>query len=281
MEMQIEKHVFDELSDKSREAGMKPHRYLKQLLAARHKKRVDMLPLNAKAEIAKIVSSEALRTFKKPAVSWSGGKDSTLVLHLAQQVAEKLGRRVEAIFVDDLLQMPETYDFVEKISDEWGVKLHKEKFGLLKDYEYGEDVLIEGLPKRIQVELEKLGHERPSFRFSMDDLNTIYLLKVVALYDGIRKLKLDAILRGIRWDENLASAGETFFRKHAELAHFEVHPILPFTERDVWDYSLKTGIPTHPIYKKGFRTFGNKYESKKAGARPAWEQDLSGRENRI
>jgi len=57
-----------------------------------------------------------------------------------------------------------------------------------------------------------------------------------------------------------------------------VHPILTFTERDVWDFILKNKIPIHPLYYEGYRPIDDKYETKKFSDKPAWEQDLEGTE---
>ncbi|WP_243675620.1 phosphoadenosine phosphosulfate reductase family protein [Vulcanisaeta distributa] len=37
---------------------------------------------------------------------------------------------------------------------------------------------------------------------------------------------------------------------------------MPFTERDVWDYTLGNGLPINPLYYRGFRSIDDKYETK-------------------
>jgi 3'-phosphoadenosine 5'-phosphosulfate sulfotransferase (PAPS reductase)/FAD synthetase len=66
--------------------------------------------LDRKVEVAK----ERLRRHaSRPwVVAWSGGKDSTTVLHLAWEVAEGLGRRLTVVYHDALLEYPWVYDWV-------------------------------------------------------------------------------------------------------------------------------------------------------------------------
>ena len=39
-------------------------------------------------------------------------------------------------------------------------------------------------------------------------------------------------------------------------------------------------LPIHPLYYKGYRSIDGKYDSKKIGDKPAWEQDLENTEER-
>ncbi len=81
-----------------------------------------------------------------------------------------------------------------------------------------------------------------------------------------------------RWDENPARSTEVFFSPRK--SHTRVHPILLWTEREVWDYTLEHGLPIHPLYAEGYRSFDGVKDSKPTDTRPAWEQDLEGSEER-
>jgi len=51
-------------------------------------------------------------TFDKIYLSFSGGKDSTVMLHLVMAEAEKRGRKVGLLFIDWECQLTLTVDFV-------------------------------------------------------------------------------------------------------------------------------------------------------------------------
>lgn len=53
-------------------------------------------------------------------LAWSGGKDSTVVLHLALQA----DANVPVVFFDSGLEFPETYRYLALLRDQWRLKLH-------------------------------------------------------------------------------------------------------------------------------------------------------------
>ena len=83
-----------------------------------YKKREEKyLSLNAKITIAKIVIKDALDTFIRPAVVWSAGKDSTVVLDLVRKVTSELRIAMPpAILIDHGQHYDETYKMVIDIS---------------------------------------------------------------------------------------------------------------------------------------------------------------------
>jgi len=83
-----------------------------------------------------------------------------------------------------------------------------------------------------------------------------------------------AVITGIRWDEQHARENESFFSPRQEPDHVRIHPILHFTERDIWDSTFKFKIPFNKLYKKGYRSLGAKGTTHKVSDKPAWEQDL-------
>ncbi|MBU8820380.1 phosphoadenosine phosphosulfate reductase family protein [Mycolicibacterium goodii] len=53
-------------------------------------------------------------------VSWSGGKDSTVVVDLARQVDP----HVPVVFFDSGLQFPETLSYIEELAEVWRLNMH-------------------------------------------------------------------------------------------------------------------------------------------------------------
>ena len=198
-----------------------------------------------------------------------------MVLHFVKLAAEDLGVDLpEAILIDHFMHFDETFEFLDKVSKEWGVKWRAARTEELSGYKYGDEVKVSELPENLRKELERIGYNKPTFKFALNNIAANHLLKTVALKRAIEDLDLDAVFIGIRWDENPARADETFFSPRNEPEHFRIHPILLFTERDVWDYTLRHKLPIHPLYEKGYRSLDDKYETKKVSDKPAWEQDL-------
>src|SRR4030043_2319397 len=108
-------------------------------------------------------------------------------------------------------------------------------------------------------------------------------LKTNALKSVIKKYHLKAILLGIRRDEHGIRAKERYFsprdvkfkwgyeNQPAELwdqyrstveeeEHYRIHPLLHFTEGDIWSYVQRENLPVVPLYfsknGKRFRSIG-------------------------
>ena len=81
-------------------------------------------------------------------------------------------------------------------------------------------------------------------------------------------------MSGIRLDEHEARSKEKFFSKRKD--HLKVHPILLFTEKDIWEYIHAFKVPYVNLYDKGYRSLGEKNFTKKA---VVGKGERSGREN--
>ena len=273
----------------------------------------DYPTLAEKLEKAVEVTRTALEQYRNPAVMWTGGKDSTLVLYVVVQVAEEHGFDLPpAIFIDHFQHFDAIHEFVERWTDRWGLDLvvaRNDDVGRLAD-EPGDEIRVADLNERNRREVrERLEHEEDTFPFLLDTYVGNHLLKTVALNDAIEAHDVDGVISGVRWDEQAARADETFFSPRHDSAkyppHDRVHPILQFEERAVWDATwhyvvpdtvaawpddghvpqgyddLPAGltledVPVSPKYFEGFRSLGSEVSTQKSDERPAWLQDLEG-----
>ena len=93
------------------------------------------LPLHLKIELSKNRIKQFYEHFDgKVYVSFSGGKDSTVLLHLVRSLYPE----VPAVFVDTGLEYPEVRQFVKQTENNVKVKLHrirKKLYLLLKEEE--------------------------------------------------------------------------------------------------------------------------------------------------
>jgi phosphoadenosine phosphosulfate reductase len=233
------------------------------------------LSLDAKVAIAKIVINDALNRYRRPFVVWSAGKDSMVVLHLVRTVVQERGLEMPpALFIDHGQHYDETYRMIDSISRDWGFRVvsakNEDAISKVRDNR----IYVSELNEENKQEVKRIGFTGDYFEYSLETDVGNHIFKTVAMNSAIRKYRIDALFTGIRWDENPARSKEVFISPRDEPSHVRVHPILPFTERNIWDYTFKNNLPVHPLYKEGYRSIDGKYDSKKVGDKPAWEQDL-------
>ncbi len=234
------------------------------------------LSLDAKEQIAIIVIKDALQRFKRPTVVWSAGKDSTVVLDLVRRVCKEMKRPLPpALFIDHGQHYDETLKMLDEVSKAWDfVVIKARNEDVLKHVEKNNKIYIKKLNKLNQEEAKRIGFKGDVFDYDLETIIGNHLLKTVAMNEAIKKYRFDALFTGVRWDENEARSKEVFISPRANPDHVRVQPILPFTERNVWEYIFKYKLPIHPLYKQGYRSIDGKFDSKKVSDAPAWEQDL-------
>lgn len=234
-----------------------------------------ILDIEFKEEISKIVIKGAFKKFNRPTVVWSAGKDSTVALHLVKKVTDELNMKLPpAMFIDHSDHFQETLDMLKKISEDWGFKvimarnddvINNVKDGVIK---------LADLNEQNRSEARRIGFEEDSFEYSLDTQVGNHLLKTVAMNNAIARYRFNALVTGVRWDENTARSTEVFISSRENPEHVRVQPILPFMEKDVWTYIFDNNLPIHPKYKEGFRSIDGIHDSTKQSDLPAWEQDL-------
>ena len=201
------------------------------------------------------IMREAKRCVEPLAMLWSMGKDSTALLWLARKAF--FGRvPFPVVLLDTEMELPEVYQFRDEISLAWNL-----------------DVRNELCPPESSVDRTLPPASRAAARKS----------------EGLRKLlareQFKGIIVGIRRDEQATRAKERVFSPRSvdgdwdvrhqpsefwnhyatdvpEGAHLRIHPLLHWTEADVWRYHLRESIPFVPLYLardgKRYRSLGEK-----------------------
>ncbi len=207
----------------------------------------DYPSIEHKIEKAIEVTKIGLEQYQNPAVMWTGGKDSTLVLYFIKEVAERYDLETPpAVFIDHYQHFEEIKSFVRHWADEWGLDViwaRNEDVGAYVDehgLQPGDDIEIGALSEHNQHHVRNiLEYEEETFPFLLDTYVGNHLLKTVALNDALESHNIDGVISGVRWDEQEARATETFFspRHNPEIypPHDRIQPILHFDERSVWD----------------------------------------------
>lgn len=240
--------------------------------------------LDKKIEDAKKVIRKALDKFKldEMAITWTGGKDSTMVLWLFRQVCEEDGVELPVVFsIDEFDHFDEIHDFIDIQGKEWGVDV---KMLINQDVvnaaggKLNAMAEVARLNERNQREIERLGYEEDEFPFEAESYVGNHLMKTVPFNMFIEENHIKAVVQGLRWDEHSSRAKDEYFSYHeaGDLSpgHWRINPILHFTERDIWNVNLKYNVSYNSLYQYGYRSLGARTTSKKFGDAPAWEQDL-------
>ncbi|HCP00632.1 MAG: sulfate adenylyltransferase [Alphaproteobacteria bacterium] len=194
---------------------------------------------------------EAYACARPLAMLWSIGKDSNVVLWLARKAF--FGKvPFPVVQLDTGMELDEVYAFRDQYAAEWGLNL-----------------IVINCPPENEMDPSLPPMTRSAARKSAGLANL--------LRDGTYK----GILVGIRRDEEATRAKERVFSPRAtdgawkfrdqpaefwdqfttdtpENAHLRVHPLLHWTEIDVWRYTQRENIPVNQLY---FSQGGKRYRS--------------------
>jgi sulfate adenylyltransferase subunit 2 len=188
---------------------------------------------------------EVAAQFERPALLFSGGKDSIVMVRLAQKAFFPAKIPFPLVHVDTGHNFVETIEFRDKMVREIGANLI---------VRYVQDSIDQGRA------VEEKGPNP-----SRNGLQTITLL------DTIEEFKFDACFGGARRDEEKARAKERFFSHRDEFGqwdpknqrpelwnlyngkkqqgeNFRIFPLSNWTEMDVWQYIYSEKLEIPSIY---------------------------------
>lgn len=188
---------------------------------------------------------EVAAQFERPALLFSGGKDSIVMTHLARKSFYPARIPFPLIHIDTGHNFEETLTFRDDLVKAIGVNLI---------VGYVQESIDSGRAR-----------EESGFNASRNMLQTVTLL------DTLEKYKIDAAMGGARRDEEKARAKERFFSHRDEFGqwdpknqrpelwnilngkknpgeHFRIFPISNWTEMDVWQYMHMEKINLPSLY---------------------------------
>jgi len=238
--------------------------------------------LDDKANLTRYVLEYAFTHYplERIGIAWTGGKDSTFILYFVKELVKKLKIDYPPIvFIDEGSLFEEMIEHTQTVAKEWGFTFTTVRNNdiLRKTKKVGDEVAVTDLNERNKAELKRIGYKDKNFVFEPESFFGNHLMKTVVQNEFIEKLKIEALVTGIRWDEQEARSHESYVSPRGDdwtPRHDRIHPILHFTERDIWDFTLKYKIPYCSLYADGYRSLGAKGTSKKLSEKPAWEQDM-------
>lgn len=191
------------------------------------------------------VIREVAAQFERPALLFSGGKDSIVLVHLAQKAFWPARIPFPFVHIDTGHNFEETLKFRDELAERFHARL-----------------IVGSVQESIDT---GRAVEEQGINASRNVLQTVTLL------DTIEKYKFDCAIGGGRRDEEKARAKERFFSHRDEFGqwdpknqrpelwnifngkkrmgeHFRTFPISNWTEMDIWQYILHENIDLPTIY---------------------------------
>jgi phosphoadenosine phosphosulfate reductase len=190
------------------------------------------------AKSQSIIQEALSRYGNRIAVAWTGGKDSTTTLHLLRQVG---GGQVPipVLNIDTSVKFKEIYEFRDQLAAAWGL-----------------DLRVERNEEALRV-----------IKIAENKEECCHRLKTEVIAQSLEKYGWDALITGMRWDEQPDRARETYFSPRENPPHMRMQPILHFTERDIWQYIKDHNVPFCVLYRRGYRSLGCDPCTRLGGAR--------------
>ncbi|MEC8665416.1 MAG: sulfate adenylyltransferase subunit CysD [Pseudomonadota bacterium] len=199
---------------------------------------------------------EAFNRIDQLAMLWSIGKDSNVMLWLVRKAF--YGRiPFDICQLDTEMELPEVYEFRDMLVKEWNIPLK-----------------VELCPPEEDMDQTLPPATRAATR------------KTEGLRNLMKREKYAGIIAGIRRDEQSMRAKERVFSPRTldgdwdfkdqpaefwdqyktefpEGCHVRIHPLLHWTEVDIWRYTKRENIPVVPLYfanaeGKRYRSLGEK-----------------------
>jgi sulfate adenylyltransferase subunit 2 len=188
---------------------------------------------------------EVAGQFERPALLFSGGKDSITLIHLALKAFRPGKFPFPLVHIDTGHNFPEALDFRDALAAEIGEKL---------------------IVRKVEDTIRTQNLTEPKGKFASRNA-----LQTFTLLDTINEFKFDACIGGARRDEEKARAKERIFSVRDEFGQWDpklqrpelwniyngrIHkgenvrafPISNWTELDIWNYIRRENIALPSIY---------------------------------
>ncbi len=191
------------------------------------------------------IMREVAAQFEKPAILFSGGKDSITLVHLARKAFYPAKVPFPMLHIDTGHNFPETITFRDWLAEHTGMQL---------------------IVRHVQDSIDAGKAKEETGKYASRNV-----LQTVTLLDAISELKLDACIGGARRDEEKARAKERVFSVRDDFGQWDarkqrpelfgmlngrisigenvrVFPISNWTELDVWNYIREENLAIPSIY---------------------------------
>jgi phosphoadenosine phosphosulfate reductase len=169
-------------------------------------------------------------------ISSSFGAQAAVMLHLVAR-----DRAVPVVLIDTGHLFPETYRFVDELATRLDLDLRV----------YGP----EQSPAWLEARYGRLWEQGVE---GIERYNELH--KVAPMRRALAELKARTWLSGLRRSQARSRASIEFVAWRE--GRYEVRPIADWTDRDVWTYLKKHGLPYHPLWEKGYVSIGDRHTTR-------------------
>lgn len=170
------------------------------------------------------------------ALTSSFGAQSAVSLHMLTQ----LQKDIPVILIDTGYLFPETYQFIDELSERLKLNLKVYKSALS--------------PAWLESRYGQLWSQGVK---GIDKFNNI--MKVAPLNQALEELNINVWFSGIRSHQSASRKNKPVIelKKNSERPIIKVHPIIDWSDRDIYLYLKKHNLPYHPLWDKGYVSIGD------------------------
>lgn len=170
-------------------------------------------------------------------VSSSFGAQSAVMLHLLSSQIQD----IPVVVVDTGYLFPETYRFIDELTNSLNLNLHvfrSEMSTAWQEARHG---------KRWENGLTGLD------AYNLDN-------KVQPMEHALESLQVGTWFAGLRRSQSQSRATTPIIESSGE--RWKVYPIADWSDRDVYKYLSKHGLPYHPLWEKGYVSIGDAHTTR-------------------
>lgn len=171
-------------------------------------------------------------------LSSSFGAQSAVSLHLATRLQADL----PVILVDTGYLFPETYRFVDTLSERLALnlKVYRPQIGIAW----------------MEARLGRIWEQGVD---GIDRYNR--LRKVEPMQRALRELGVRTWIAGLRRSQTRSRVGIDFLELRD--GRWKLHPLADWNDRDVWEYLQKHDLPYHPLWHDGYVSIGDTHTTRR------------------
>jgi len=232
------------------------------------------LPLKEKLRYSIDLIEANLQKFTNPLICWSGGKDSTVVLHIIR----KFYQEIPVIYIDTGVDFSEAVSFVYYLSEKWSLNLYTAKPIKGESFwdigqKYGWPIFGKNIASNVE-RANRSGNIRPQMS-KLESLlakNKLHISAKCTHYIQERPSKIiekelnaDLKIIGLRASESRARVRlwvdhsdcykvKHYYGKNKEIC--KLNPIATWTAEDIWEYHKMNKIPYCKLYDIGYSRNG-------------------------
>jgi len=144
---------------------------------------------------------------------------------------------IPVVLIDTGYLFPETYQFIDEMTDRLGLNLTVYRPALSPAWQetrYGKlwEQGVEGLNKYNEIN------------------------KIEPMRRALAELDADAWIAGLRRQQSTSRAERTVLEMQND--RIKVHPLIDWTDRDVFQYLKRFDLPYHPLWHEGYVSIGDR-----------------------